>query len=369
MNITRRILFKSFVKPFYRQHAGLFVFLFVILFGAVGVVDGAGIFEYHYSLIRGLMNNPFLFFLVLFLWTLYAKKTEKFIVGTIGSPEFSFLQALLLLDRPFLFRSLLRVQFFLLLPIIFYAALICSAAVYLHMYISGFLVLIYLLTLSLVSVYWYMFVLENPDRNAGMKKNLFSLKTLETPYWCIFIRYAVRSKKLLLTGIKIYSCAVLYYMVKNQAGTATDLSMILLFYSMGMLGHGILIHQMRKFEETRLAFFRTVPVPLTKRFLQYGILYFILLIPEFITIIALTPKYLSFNNGFLIAFFSYSILLFLNSLLFIQYFKMKDYLKIILCLYFLIYLSVLSNAVPLFSIFLLISALMIFFIRYYRFER
>jgi hypothetical protein len=369
MNITRTVLFKSFVKPFYRQHAGFFVFLFVILFGAVGVVDGAGIFEYHYSLIRGLLNNPLFFLLVLFLWLLYAIKIQQFVVAAIKKPEYSFLQALLLLDRSPLFWNMFRVQFLLFLPITCYAGLICSAAVYLHAYISGLFIFIFVLTLCLTSAYWNLSVLENPGQNNRMTITSSFFKVRRTPYWTIFFRYVLRDKMLLFTGIKIYNCVILYLMISNLAETSQDMNMIFLFFSMGIFGHGILIHQLREFEETRLNFYRTVPVPLIKRFLQYALLYFILLIPEFITLTLLIPHFMSWFDGLLVAFFSYGVLLFLNSLLFIRFFKMKNYLKIILGIFLVVYLCILTKSLPPLCLFLLISAMLIFFKRYYRFSR
>jgi len=369
MSIIRTILIKSIVKPFYRQHAGLFVFLFVILFGAVGVVDGAGIFEYHYSLIRGLLMNPFLFLLVLFLWLLYAKKTEQFIVSILARPEFSFLQTLLLLDRKVIFRRMLWVQFLLFIPILLYAFIIFSAAIYLHVYVSGWIILLYPLSVCLISARWYLFIMENPGRAARSADVGFSFIKWETPYWSIFLRYIGRNKKLLFAGIKIYNCTLLFGMVSNRTGTAYDLGMILLFFSLGILGHGLLIHQMRELEETRLAYYRTVPVSLVKRFLQYGILYFILLTPEFITIAFLTPYFLHLTEALLFALFSFSMLLFLNSLLFIQFFNIKDYLKIILCIFFLIYFSVLTASLFLLCILFFISSITIFFRRYYLFAR
>jgi hypothetical protein len=200
-------------------------------------------------------------------------------------------------------------------------------------------------------------------------KKIFSFKIRETPYWNLFIRYIGNNKKLLFSGIKLYSCSVLYLMIVNQTQVEYDLSMIILFYSLGILGHGLLIHQLRDMEETRLTFYRTVPLSLLKRFVQYAILYFILLIPEIITIVFLTPHYLRFQDAILFILLSYSILLFLNSLLFIKFFRMKDYLKIILCIFFLEYFSVLSGTCPLLCIFLFISSITVFFSRYYRFER
>jgi hypothetical protein len=194
-------------------------------------------------------------------------------------------------------------------------------------------------------------------------------KRRESPYWSLFIRYIGRNKKLLFAGIKIYSCTVLFGMVINQTRIEYDLSMILLFFSLGILGHGLLIHQLRDLEETRFTFYRAAPLSLSRRFTQYSLIYLILLIPEIITLGLLTPYYLHYQDAVVFVLFSYSLLLFLNSLLFIRFFRMKDYLKIILCIFLLIYFCILTVSIPWLCIFLFLSSIVIFFGHYYQFER
>jgi hypothetical protein len=369
MSITRSILIKLFVKPFYRQHAGLFVFLFIIMFGVVGILDGAKFTDYHFFLIKGILQNPFLFLLVLFFWLLYSKKTEQFILNILQSPEFSFLQILSLLDNKKLYSLLVWIQFMLFLPIVFYILIIFAAGIYMHAYMMCIIILTYLISLILICARWYMYVIQIPGISLTIVKSKFSFKAKETPYWSFLIRYVGRDKKLLFAAIKIYSCTILYEMVVSQTRVVYDLRMILIFFSLGILGHGLLIHQLRDMEETRLVFYRTIPRTLLNRFLQYGLIYFILLLPEFITIASLTPYYLHFSDAFLFTLFSYSLLLFLNSLLFIQFFRMKDYLKIILCIFLFIYFCVLSKSVPWLCIALFLSSIAVFFGRYYQFER
>jgi hypothetical protein len=369
MSISRTLLIKTFVKPFYRQHAGLFVFLFTIMFGVVSVIDGAKFTDYHFFLIQGMMRNSFLFLLVLLLWFLYTKKSEQFVVNILMRPDYSFLNVLSLLESKRLYRMLVWIQFLLILPIIIYACIIFAAGFYMHEYIKCLLILLYIIGICLISARWYLYYIQNPGRHPWTLSRIFSLKVSETPYWSLFIRYIGIDKKLLFTGIKIYSCSVLYLMIVNQARVEYDLRMIMIFFSMGILGHGLLVHQLRDMEETSLTFYRTVPISLLKRFTQYAILYFILLIPEIITIIFLTPRYLHFEDAITLILISYSILLFLNSLLFIQFFRMKDYLKIILCIFFIEYFFVLSGTIALLSILLFISAIIMFFSSYYRFER
>ncbi|HEY8733018.1 MAG TPA: hypothetical protein VIL90_00540, partial [Puia sp.] len=132
MNITRIILIKSFVKPFYRRHAGLFVFAFILLFGTVGMVDGAGLMAFHLSFVQSILKNADILLVVLFIWFLYAKKTTQFIINIVRSPEFSFLQILSRIDSKKLFGLLVWVQFLLFLPIIFYIIIIFAVCIYLH---------------------------------------------------------------------------------------------------------------------------------------------------------------------------------------------------------------------------------------------
>jgi hypothetical protein len=369
MNITRTILIKSFVKPFYRQHAGLFVFLFIILFGAVGMVDGAGLRDFHFSLIQGMLKNIFLFLLVFLVWFLYSKRTEQFIFNTLKRPDFSFLHMLSRIENKKLFGWLLWTQFLIFLPIVFYIMIIFTEGIYLHAYLACILILIYLIAIIGLSAGRYFAFIQNPGKYTVFHKGMFTRKAGGISYSKLFIRHILKSKKLLFAGIKIYSCIMIYGMVANQTLIKYDLTMIYLFFSIGILGHGILIRQLRSLEEERLRFYRTLPISLFERFTQYTLLYFILLIPEFITIAVLTPKYLHFRDAFEFCFFSYSVLLFLNSLLFIQFFRMQDYLKILLSIYLVIYLAVLTKVQLLLCIILLLSSIVIFINRYYQFER
>lgn len=369
MSISRVILVKSLVKPFYRQHAGLFVFVFTMMFGIVSVVDGAKFTDYHFFLIQGMMRNHFFFVLVLLLWLLYAKKTEQFVTNIFQRPDHSFLNILSLLTRKRLYGLMLWIQFLLLLPVFLYAIIIFAAGCYMHEYAKCVLILIYVGSICLIASAWYMFVIYNPNRYLFDVRSQFSFKRLNLKYWNVFIRYILFNKKILFAGIKIYGCAVLYLMVVNQTPVEYDLRMILLFYSLGVLGHGVLIHQLRYLEESRLAFYRTMPQSLFARFLQYALLYCIILVPEFITIFFLTPQYLRYKDAVIFILLSYSMLLFLNSLLFIKFFRMNDYLKIILCIFFVEYLFVLSgNVIPLTGL-LFASSIYFFVFGYYRFER
>jgi hypothetical protein len=369
MSITRTILIKSFVKPFYRQHAGLFVFIFIALFGAVGMIDGAGLLAFHLSLVQSILNNFSILLLVFIIWLLYAKKTEQFTGNILRHSDFSFLQMLSRIERKKLYGLLLWIQFLLFLPIAFYMVIIFCASIYLHTWKSSLLPLIYLTLLIFSCAGWNLFQIQHPGFSFSPGNRIKLSKSREMPYWSLLIRYIIKEKKILFAGIKIYSCVILYFMVINQTRVEYDLSMILLFFCLGILGHGLLIYQLRNLEETRLAFYRTIPRSLMNRFFQYALVYLVLLIPEFITILIVTPGYLLYKDAILFILLGYGLLLFLNSLLFIQFFRIKDYLKIILCIFLTVYLCILTASLPFLCAFLLVSSVAIFQSRYYLFER
>jgi hypothetical protein len=243
------------------------------------------------------------------------------------------------------------------------------AGVYLKAYAASGFLLLYLVSTCLVSARWYLYHIQNPCLSIAAKKVKINLISADTHYWKLFIRYIGQNKKLLFAGIKIFSCGILYGMLKNQTGTDYELNMIILFFSLGILGHSLLIHQIRDLEETRLTFYRAIPVSLFNRFTQYAVFYIILLLPEIFTILMLTPNHLHYSDALLFIFFSYSLLLFLHSLLFIQFFPMKVYLKIVLCLYLIIYCSILMSTFLWFCIFSFLSSGLIFRGRYYKYER
>ena len=346
MSITGTILMKSLVKPFYRQNAGLFAFLIFIMVAAVGRANGAGLLEYHLSLIQGIMTNfPFLLF-TLCAWFLYAVKCMQFIVDAFGKRDYGFLSLLSLKKPAYVYSMLLVVQVMILLPVLLYAAIAVWIGLIHHWWLHIIIVLLFFLFLSISGAGRYQFVLNHPNKHQSSAfRNVLSFSK-HSIYWLFFLRYIWTSRKMLFLVIKISSCLILYGLIFGQSGDHSGIQMVILFYSFGLLGHGVLIYIIRGMEEISLAFYRGLPISLAQRFLQYGLLYFFLFIPEIIIIEWLTPAYISYSDAILFIFFGYGLLLFLNSLLFIRFFRKLDYLKIVTGLFLIIFIAVLTGIFP-----------------------
>ena len=122
-----------------------------------------------------------------------------------------------------------------------------------------------------------------------------------------------------------------YLLLLNRTVSSEDLKMILLFYGFGLLGHRILIRQIREMEETRPGFYCGMRLSLSDCYLQYECLYFFLFIPEIIMTGWLTPAYLHYQDALLFIFFGYSSLLLMNSLLCLKSFRITDLYSLSAC--------------------------------------
>jgi hypothetical protein len=315
------------------------------------------------------MINPSLFILVLITWFIYARKCDEFISGTLRNPDFSFLRILSSIGSGRLFMLLLLVQFLIYLPVLLYAAIIVGVGIHKHWHLQVGILLLYNLIICVVSARWYLFVLQHPGSEPWIVRWRLPAAALNKFYWTFLVRYMLAERKLLFLIVKLYSCGMLYLMVSRQLESVYDLSMIFLFYSFGLLGHSAIIHPCRDMEETCLSFYRGLPLSLSRRFAQYAFFYLLLFIPEIIVIRALTPHFLHFPDALLLVFLGYSVLLLLNSILFIRSYKIKSYLKIMVILFFFVFLGVLTHGLYWLSAGFLLLAVYLFRTKYYQYER
>ena len=368
-----RILVKSLIWPFYRQNAGQLVFIFILFFGAVGELEGTQKytgplyqFHYQYALIVGMLSSRALFGLVLLAWFVYTEKCVRFVLSAWQQPDYSFLNLLNRLSPKTTFRLLCQLQFLLFLPIGIYSLAIIGVAAYKGWYLSGLMVIGYMLLVCLLAVARYRYQWRHPGR-----KSWNWLPSLPGPihYWKFLIEYLFRQHRLLLAGIKIVSCGLLYLSVLTLSENNYDLRMPTLLYGIGILGHSILVYKIRELEERALLFYRGLPVTLPARLVQVGLLYGVLLIPEMVTLVLLTPVPLHRTDASRLLLSGYSLLLLLNSLLFIAPFSIRMFLKIVLGIFLLFYLAVLAGFLGWLSLFILIGALALLSRTYYRYNK
>lgn len=369
MNIRQSLLLNSIVKPFYRENAGLLCFVYYIMFLAVGQANGIDPIEYHYSLIRGMLNQASFMVFVIAIWLCYTLKCMQFVSRSLQRPEFSYLFLLSQLSTRKIYLLFLQVSVILLLPVLTYVVVILCVGYHEHWYSASTFVLMYNLVICLSAPWVCVFLIRRP----GQIPFTFHWKLprlFDRKYYVGFLlRFVTHEGKMMFILTKIFSCGVLYFFLdERDPAREPDMRMITLFYCFGLFGHGILIHRMKQIENTGLAFYRTLPISLVQRFIGYCVFYACLFVPEILTVIARTPAFLTFSEAGFFLVMGFSVLMLLNALQLFNYSGIRDYFKTLMQFFIIFLLSLISRTEFIFSILTLLLAVTLFFTRYYRFE-
>jgi hypothetical protein len=250
-----------------------------------------------------------------------------------------------------------------------YLAAVAGVGYHEHWYMQVNGVLLFNVMVCAISAYRYLYLLRNPAI-VPFKINWKLPSLFNRKYYTGFlIRYVLENNKLLFLVIKIYNCVTLFLMLENRnPAKDEDLRMFVLFFSIGMLGHGVLIHRLKEMENSQLEFYRGLPVSAGRRFAGYAWLYFCLFIPEIITIATRTPAFLYYSEALFFVCFGYGILLLLNSLQLYNYTGLKDYLKTVVQVLFAVIIAMVIRRLYELSFLFFLLAVILFFKRYYRFE-
>ncbi|HSZ85198.1 MAG TPA: hypothetical protein VK787_04160, partial [Puia sp.] len=293
----------------------------------------------------------------------------RFITNTIQKPENTFLAIIAGFKTRKRIIQLFFLQLLIYLPVFLYALIIVVVAFYNKRFAAGSFVFIFNFGICIISAFWYSHVLSNQGKNfTGFLDKIFNINIGKRNYGLMLVRYIFYRQKIILFSLKCYTCGILYLIIHNLSKEDYDTRLAFILYSFGLFGHGILIWLTRNFEEKNFISLRTLPLSRSYRFTQYSLLYFILLIPEFVTIISLVPKYLHVDDAVNISICSFCILLLSNSLTFITRLSIKDFLKISFAIFFVMIFSVFTNTQIWIALLFFISAALIFVSQFFKYE-
>ncbi len=370
MRAVANLFLLIFIKPFYKENAGAIVFVFTMMFCIVSTMDGAGMFAYHYSLVTSMLTSSVVFVLVFLIWFLYARKCAAFVSNVIRSPQFSFLSIINRVSPVKRFWAFVFVEIVLLLPILSYAVFIVYVGCHQRFYLPVLLVVFYLLMLSIGIALLHVRVLSQPYKTEVILWQRMNVK-MEwlSSYPVILISYIANENKAIWIGVKIYTCGVLYLIARYNTTTDYDTLMAFLFFNFGIYANGVLVYLIRQWEETYLSFYRGWPVSSLRKFLNYLFIYFILLLPELITTFWLTPIHLHYGDAVSFFLCAYSLLLLMNSLLFLSDFSTKEFAVVLLGVFCVQYILLPTAGYVCIYLLFFFAAIVLFFQFYHRFEK
>ena len=319
---------------------------------------------YHYALIRGMLETPVLMTFAWVAWLLYTLKVVRFVEGILADADHLFLQKLRLLSPVRVYSRFLLVQAILLLPVSGYATIVAVVAWYGREKGAAVAVLSYIILLTVSGTFRITQKIAHPA-SARTRRHPVSRVI---PYWLILLRFLWSENKVLLLGIKLFGCASLFFLLRNQNPSDHDIRLALLVFSLAMFGHGPLVHKCRQMNNTQLRCYRAMPVPLGSRFMHIAIFCGLLLVPEMLTLGWLTPYPIRVLDALSFVGSGYSLLLLLCCLLSTVRTSTGNFLKLCLVLFGILYGGVLGDFLIALSGFFFFTAAMLFFGRYRRYE-
>lgn len=359
-NPLTNVLNKIFVHGFYRAHAGMFIFIFLVLFGAV---PGDILISYHKSLMLAFLTSPLLLALVFGVWLLYMVKAWHYVAGQLAAPHHQFLfYSILAYSKRTQFLSWLVIQFNMLLPIIIYGGLTIGVGLTHQCYLTSAGIVVYLLLLSIASALFCIKLTQALPEGKQLSLFLRFGKSMPKPYFSLFIWHIFNQKKVAYTIIKVISWIVitgvfaLFDDVKHDARVAGIAVLAI------VVAHVAIVFEERVFEETFLRFGRNLPYSRAGLFGGFVLVYFAMLLPE--TIWLFTRFDLIFAVE--LALFALNAIMLFHSLLYRIGLTMDIYMQWVLGLFMLIFWIVMFKAMLLATLLCITAAFTLFYFNYYK---
>lgn len=359
-----KYLLRSLVSPFFRENGGLIIFIYTMTVAIVSSQSGAGVYEYHLFLVLGAFRHAGMMATVFFLWLLYTRKFTSFVVTEIYKPENMFLHVFNYLSRIRKTGLLFLATLLLMIPVWAYVVFIVITGVQ-YGYTGGVcLVIGYLLLLCFLSALW----LERRLQNISAGKTPVLRSVGFTSFTGTLLRYVATKQLATWTGLKIFTCGLLFLIAVNNPMRYYDGQTIFIVVSLGILGNGVLVYRCREFEELYMSFYRTMPVRTSLRFLEYALLDFILIIPEILLLILFVPKHMPLSDAVTFCLCGYSSMLLMTGITFYRQFTKSQFYKILSLILCVQYIFLLTVGLPALYIVLTLTAIGLFRWKYYKYE-
>lgn len=322
MNPTRHILYRSLTAPYYRRNAALFLFLFFLLFGLFPGFNQT--LQFHFSLLDSIGHSSAFFLLALAVWILYTIKAVHFVIGCTRNDAYSFLRILNAIPRKERFIRIGEMTVLLLAPVWIYGMAAFIIALTHHHTTGAIAIISTLIVLILAATCIQLFFLRHQGNF------YFRLRLLQLPanLFTLLLRYIFNQQFLLLLLLKSITFTCLYFFTTTDT-SSYDNRIGWLIYITSLTGHCILIYRNHQFMETRLSFFRNLPVrPLATLLSLLGV-YTVVLIPELWALKGIIIQQHATGEYISMAFTGPCLLLLLHCLLYTEDMKMESFLQLL----------------------------------------
>ncbi len=354
---------KVLVNHFYKLNAGLFMFLFYVLFGLPADAGG-----FHIAIANMIVQSQ-LFLLVIFaVWLLYNLKCIDYTISQLKAPQQQFLTCIQNLGRKKSFLLLSSVQFAIYIPVSAYATFLIIIAFQHQLYMVIFEITVFILMILLATPFLYIKTLERYFRApkfAFFHSSLRIPKTLFT----IPLAYIWNSRKQMLFISKFFSLLLLFAFIKIFEPDHYDIRPLLFCLLLSVISNCTIVFEIRNFETDYLQITKNFPFSILNRFIQLIAMYVLLLLPELIFVWKSYPVFFHFNDYAQLALSSVSLLLFLHAILLTGNINMNVFIRIVFGVAMGLFFIILYNPGIILPAFILLISFGLYYSYYYDFEK
>ncbi len=362
MNQLFTVLTKGLIVPFYRNHAGLLLFVFFIMFG---MVESNQLINYHRTLIEGMFTTPAFRTGVFVVWLLYSFKTLQFTISLFKQPEYGFLTNLTLLPRVRVFLLLLFINGIAFLPVLIYTIFIYQIGLAQGFYVSCALIFVFQLMLLAFNAWSILFFLST--------QHLFSwsMPQLKLPIIngriSFYLNYLVSDGKTALLISKVFSLGLLY-IVREATEAGDDFRIFAIAWLFALLSHAFLMIKLREFDDRYLTWIKCLPISVLKICLLFFILYAALMVPEAVLLTTTIGKGINLPELIALLFLSAGFFGFIHTYLLKPNRDPEKFSTFLFWLFILSFLAILGKLIMALTAFLIVVSYLQMKRRYYRYE-
>ena len=353
--------------PFYQAHALAFLFFLLVAFGSV---DGNTLITFHYSLLVAAFGSTLLLGLFMIFWLLYMANGYHSILGYLDKPENQFLYLSGGQNRNTLLPSIAKTIISIDAPIIIYVLIGFAIGLHHGFLLDCFLSMLFLfITLSL-QIYLLYTKIQNLHRLPIIKipSSLFNI-TFRPSIFSITLRYLFYERKMMLAGVKVFSCLLIYAAHYEWDSFGYDIRWMQIALGPAMAVHGVIMYSIFTFDQEKLGFTRGFPELLWQRYLQQLLLTSLLLLPEAILLLSYSIHFGIESQLSVLVLFMISIPAFQYSVLFTNDFDAENYNGLLFALTLVCFFACLFHFGWLLALLFLIVSFIIFIQSYRLFEK
>lgn len=362
MRTAISILQKVLVNHFYKLNAGLFLFLFFVLFGLPQDVK-----TFHTALATAIIQSPVLLLAVMVIWFLYNLKCIDYVIKHLKEPQQQFLACLQSRGAAACFFFLYYVHFFVYLPVILYA-LFLIIAIKNAAYLPVAEIIIFITVITSVTPLLYIKTLQG--KFFSTRIYLFtSFVRIPKPFFVLPLFYIWHNRKQMLLLTKFFSTGVLFLFLTYYTPEVYDIRPLLLCLLLSAASHCTIVFEIRNFENEYLAIARNFPFTSVERFIQIICMYAVLMLPELIFVWKGFPLHFHTGDYFQLMLLTVALPVLLHTCLLTGNIAMRTFIKIVFGISMAIFFIVLYNPGILLPAFLLFVSFLLFNTYCYEFEK